>query len=53
MIDCISDNVTAYHKFSCTNQSFYPQFFNGGPAGCHHGQEARDTMAAFKKMRVA
>jgi hypothetical protein len=42
----------AYLKFSGTNHSPYQQFFNGGPAGRQRVQEARDAIAAFKKVRI-
>jgi hypothetical protein len=42
----------AYLKFSGTNHSPYQQFFDGGPAGRQRVQEARDAIAAFKKVRT-
>lgn len=39
----------AYLKFSGT----YQQFFKGGPTGRQRVEEARDAIAAFKKVRIA
>jgi hypothetical protein len=51
MIDCINDNVTAYHKFSGTNQSPYQQSFNGGPADCHRGQRRETPLSHSRRLR--